>query len=312
MLGYFARRILLVIPTVLLVVLAVFILLGVFPSSDTGIMINYSDDTGEESSNIFAQFLRYCEHVFLKFDFGMNRTTQKSNMYKIFPRFLEIIKLTGLSLIITLVIGIPAGIISAVYQGKWQDHVLSMATVFISAFPAFCLALAVIIVMALKFHWFHVIYTEPRDYFMPVFALSLSGIATICRMTRSSMLEVLDRQYITALRSLGIKKRSVILKHAFRNALVPIASALSLLIGQLLFSAIVVERFFNLQGGALIGNISDRHSADLISIALILATLMCLINILADVVFLLVNPSIRNSLLGRKGYMRSIRKERVK
>lgn len=304
MLGYFSKRALLIVPTMLAVILVIFLLMAWLPGTNTRSMVTFADGSG--GATVLEQYVNYVKHVFLKGDFGMDRSTRMSIDKSIAKRFLGTLKLTFLSFTVTILIGIPAGIYSATHAGKWQDNVIGVLTTVFSAVPTFCIALGIVLLFVLQLRWFNVLIREPTDYLMPLGALSIMGIASVTRITRSAMLDVLSRPYMTALRSLGIGRTSLILKHGLKNALVQITSVLSSLVAQMMCGAIVIERFFTLPGlgFTLGGAISSRNTGTVLSIAVCISLSMCVINLITDAIYFLVNPDIRSSLTWRSGSIR--------
>ena len=304
MLGYFIKRIALIIPTMLAVILIIFLLMSFLPGTNTRNMINYTDGTGGKT--LLAQYLNYCKHVFFKLDFGMDRSTHVSISDSLLRRFKGTVKLTGLGFLITVAIGLPAGIYSALHAGKWQDSFIGALTTVFSAIPTFCIALGIVLLFVLRLRWFNVLIREPADYLMPLGTLSIMGIASVTRITRSAMLDVMSKEYMTALRSLGIGRTSLILKHGLKNALVQITSVLSSLIAQMMCGAIVIERFFTLPGlGFTLGSaISSRNTGAVMGIVVCISLSMCVINLVTDMIYIIVNPDIRSSVSWRSSVVR--------
>jgi ABC-type dipeptide/oligopeptide/nickel transport system permease component len=144
-------------------------------------------------------------------------------------------------------------------------------------------------------------YTSPQAYILPAVTIALGGIASVARMARSAMLEVLEQPYITTLRSKGLGERSVVLKHALKNALLPIISTLGGFIAQLLCGTLVVEHFFNVPGlgSFMLTSISFRDHFEILGCAVILTIILMCLNLASDILYAFVNPKIRLRYAGK-------------
>ena len=302
MLGYFVKRVLLIIPTVLIVALIIFLLMASLAGTDTGRMVDYADNAGAGGS-VLSQFAVYIWRIVTRLDFGVEPGTRRPISAEIIRRYGFTMKVTGASLLLTLLIGVPAGIFSAVRRGSAGDKAVSAATMVISAIPSFCIAFGFVMLLAVKLRWLNVVMIEKTDYIMPMGTIVLSVVASVTRITRTAMCEVLDKQYITAMRSLGIRNGSVVYRHALKNALVPIVSVISSIVGYLICGCIVVERFFGLPGLGmfLASSISARSTGTVLAAAILISFTMCAVGVLGDAVYLIVNPAMRESVSWRSG-----------
>ena len=299
MFGYFCKRILLIIPCVMAVILLIFLLMAALPGTDTAHMVTYADDPRPAPQLSFAeQYGKYCWRVFVQQDFGTNRSSAVPLGEELLSRTRTTLRFTGISVLITYLLGVPLGVYAACRRGQWQDSVITSLSTLLSAIPSFCLSFALLYFFAVRLHWIHVLPQNQVDEMVPVLILSLIGTANVAKVTRAGMAEVLDKPFILSLTSLGLSRRSVIGRHALKNALVPAFSVFSTVCAQLLCGAVVVERFFNIRGLgiAMLAAIRSRATTTLLGCAVIIAVIMCVCGVLTDLLFVLVKPSLRRTL----------------
>jgi peptide/nickel transport system permease protein len=206
--------------------------------------------------------------------------------------------------LVALAVGIPAGVISAVRRGSWADQGFMFVTLFAVSVPEFWLGLNLILLFAVELHWLpssgYVGITEGyvgtlRHLLMPAASLGLVHSALIARMTRSTMLEVLNQDYVRTARAKGARPRSVVYRHAFKNALVPIITVIGLSIAGLLGGATVAETVFAIPGvGLMVVNAVSRRDYPVIQGVLLLAAVVNVaVNLLLDLAYVLVDPRIK-------------------
>lgn len=206
--------------------------------------------------------------------------------------------------LVALSVGIPAGVISAVRRGSWADQGFMFVTLFAVSVPEFWLGLNLILLFAVELHWLpssgYVGITEGyvgtfRHLLMPAASLGLVHSALIARMTRSTMLEVLNQDYVRTARAKGARPRSVVYRHAFKNALVPIITVIGLSIAGLLGGATVAETVFAIPGvGLMVVNAVSRRDYPVIQGVLLLAAVVNVaVNLLLDLAYVLVDPRIK-------------------
>jgi peptide/nickel transport system permease protein len=216
------------------------------------------------------------------------------------------LNLTFMALCFSVIIGILAGIVASIRQGRFTDWGVMFLAILGLSIPIFWLALNMIFVFSVSLGWFptggYVPFTEsPADFlrhmFLPAFALGLAHTAVIARMTRSSMLEVLRQDFVRTARAKGLAERVVVFKHAFRNALVPIITIVGISAGELLAGSVITETVFNLPGvGRLVVNAVQRRDYPTVQGGILVITLSYLIiNLLVDLLYAWVNPRIRYS-----------------
>ncbi len=299
MFGYFCKRILLIIPSVMAVILLIFILMSTLAGTNTARMVQYADDPQPAPRLSFLQqYFKYCYRVFVHRDFGLNVNVHLPLRNDLITRTKITLRMTGISVAATYLLGVPLGVYAACRRGRWQDSVITLVTTFFSSIPSFCLSLALVLFFAVRLRWVHVIPQNPIDELIPLSTLAVIGAANVAKVTRAGMAEVLDKPFILSLTSLGLSRRSVILRHALKNALVPAFSIFSTVCAQLLCGSIVVERFFNIRGIGItmISAISSRATTTLLGGATVVAFIMSVCSVITDLLFVLVNPSMRRTL----------------
>lgn len=205
---------------------------------------------------------------------------------------------------VSIPLGILFGVISAVHRGRAADTVVTLLANITACLPQFWFALLVMYIFAMRLGWlpsygFTWFSADPvmavRQMIMPLFCLSLGGIATVTRQTRSSMLEVIRQDYIRTARSKGIAERKVIYLHALKNALIPVITILGMRLGAMLAGSMFVESVFNIPGmGSLfVKAIQSRDIPVVQACVLVTALLSCVINLLTDVLYAVVDPRVR-------------------
>jgi peptide/nickel transport system permease protein len=213
-------------------------------------------------------------------------------------------ELAGLAILVALAIGIPAGVLSAVKNGRWLDYGANVFALWGLSTPNFWLGFLLILLFSVKLGWLpasgFVSPTEDlgqnlRAMIMPAFVLGNAIAAVMMRHTRSAMLQVLGMDYVRTARAKGLAERVVILKHALRNALVPVVTLGALEFGQLLSGAVLTEQVFTIPGfGKLIVDaVFNRDYAVVQGVVLCTATAYIVLNLCADLAYFLVNPRLR-------------------
>ena len=300
MFGYFCKRILLIIPSVMAVILLVFLLMSALAGSNTAQMVRYADAPQEPSPrpSLLQQYLNYCYRVFVRRDFGMNESSRSPLRNELLSRAGVTLRVTGISILATYLLGVPLGVFAACRRGRWQDSLITSLTTFFSSIPSFCLAFALVVIFAVRLRWLNVIPQNPVDELLPLSVLAVIGAANVAKVTRTGMTEVLDKPFVLSLTSLGLSRRSVIFRHALKNALVPVFSVFSTVFTQLLCAAVVVEPFFSIPGlgSAMISAISRRAAGTLLGCSAIVALMISVCSVITDLLFVLVNPSLRRTL----------------
>lgn len=314
MLMFILRRLLSAIPTLILVSLFVFTLQKLLPGDpvlamageerDPAVM-EYLRDKYRLNDPIPVQYLNWVGNV-LTGDFGTSLRTEQPVTTLLASKLPVTLELAVLALLIALLIGIPTGIISAVRKGTVVDYGANVVALSGISIPHFWLGILLIMVFAVKLQWLPASGFVPmgedfgqnlKTLILPAFVLGagLSGI--LMRHTRSAMLEVLRTDYVRTARAKGMFPRTVILKHALRNALMPIVTLTTLLFGELLGGAVLTEQVFSIPGFGkmIVDAVFNRDYAVVQGVVLCVAIGFLLLNLLADVLYRMINPRLRTA-----------------
>lgn len=209
-----------------------------------------------------------------------------------------------MSAVLSIFIGILFGIISAVKRGRFLDSVISVLANIGIAMPIFWLAVLLILIFGLELKWLPVHgFTLPwvdfgksvRQMILPIICMSVGGIATYARQTRSSMLEVIRQDYIRTAKSKGVKESKVITRHAVKNALIPILTLIGITLRNSIGGSAIVETIFNIKGlgQIMVTSLNNRDFTTLQTSLLLLAAVTCVCNLLVDIAYAYADPRIR-------------------
>jgi peptide/nickel transport system permease protein len=248
------------------------------------------------NDSIPVQYLRYVSRA-LRGDLGDSITTYVPVSQSIAEQLPSTLLLAFTALSIALVTGFILGMVAALNNGSWLDTLAMTLSVSGLSIPTFGLGLLLILFFSVRLGWLPSISSgsRPQDLVLPALTLGLPEAAVVARMVRASMLDVLGKEYIQAARAKGLAERRVILKHALRNALIPIVTFLGLQLAYLLGGSTIVETMFARQGiGRLaVHAISSRDYPLVQGVVLVTATIYVVINTLTDVAYTFLNPKIR-------------------
>jgi peptide/nickel transport system permease protein len=310
--AYLLRRIIGLVPVLLLVGVTAFFLVHIIPGDPAAVMLG-ADATPHQieqirqemglESPLYIQFFIWAGKV-LRGDLGESYFLGRSVSSALLERLPATISLAVFSLFIAVLIGVPAGIIAAVKQNKLMDQAVMVLALIGVSVPSFWLGLLLMLVFSVNLRWFpsggYVPLTENvieglRCMIMPAFALGFMQAALIARMARSSMLEVLRQDYIRTARSKGLRERLVVLRHALKNAMIPVLTVIGIAFGVLLGGAIIVETVFTYPGvGRLVVKAVQHRDYPLVQGALLLISgIYVLVNLLVDMLYPLVDPRIK-------------------
>lgn len=312
MLSFILRRVVIAIPTIILISIFVFTLQKLLPGDPVLAM------AGEERDPQVLEFLRekyrlndpvpvqYFTWIgnALRGDLGISLRTNQPVLELIAQKLPVTIQLAAMAMIFALLIGIPAGIFSAVKKGTIVDYIANVVALSGLSIPNFWLGIMLILLVSVKWKLLPASGYVPLSedpvrsitvMIMPAFVLGTALAATLMRHTRSAMLGVLNSDYVRTARAKGLVERRVILKHAFRNALTPIVTLTALLFGELIAGAVLTEQIFTIPGfGKLVVDaVFNRDYAVVQGIVLVTAVGFIFMNLLADVAYVLLNPRLR-------------------
>ena len=313
---YIARRFLIAIPTLWVATILIFLLLRVLPGDVAEMILRGESGEGvalpftvqqlrEELGLNRPLFVQYYTWVFdiLKGDFGDSLWTGRSVGGEILTRLPLTLQMALMAEFMALLIGIPIGIITAIRQDTWIDYVLRVWSIFFLAFPSFWLALIILLVGVQVFNWipplgYHLLWKEPgtnlAQLFWPAAVLASHEVARLGRMTRSTMLEVLREDYIRTARAKGLRENVVIIRHALKNALIPVVTFTSVYFGTILGGVVVLEFVFSVPGlGTLfLDSLRLRDYTMVQALVFFLAAGFIGINLIVDLLYGFLDPRI--------------------
>lgn len=243
---------------------------------------------------LIVQFGLYLNNL-IHGDFGISLKTGREISDTIKDSFSISAKLGGTAIITALIPGLILGAIAALTRNRWPDRlIIFSSTVFVSV-PSFVLATILMLIFSLKLGLVPVWSIENRSYILPVIALALYPMSYITRLTKSSMLDVLNQDYIRTARSKGVAERWVIFKHALRNALLPVITYLGPMTAYILTGSLVIETVFTIGGlgTKFVSGISNRDYPMIMATTVFLAALMVVMTLISDLIYKLVDPRIK-------------------
>lgn len=312
MLTFLARRLMIAIPTLILVSIFVFVLQKLLPGDPALVL------AGEERDPETIAFIRekyrfndpiiyqyfYWLSAVLQGDFGTSLRTNQPVLDLILVKIPVTLQLAVMAMAIALLIAIPVGIIAAVKKNTAIDYTANIFALSGLSVPNFWLGIMLILLFSVNLQWLPASgyvspFVDPLQSFqttiMPAFVLGTALAASIMRHTRSSMLGTLKADYVRTARSKGLSERVVIIKHAFRNALIPVVTLITLMFGELLAGAVLTEQIFSIPGfGKLIVDaVFNRDYAVVQGVVLFTAVGFLLMNLIADILYFWLNPKIR-------------------
>lgn len=200
------------------------------------------------------------------------------------------------SILLALVIGIPAGVWAAISRNGWQDRLINLGTTLGIAVPGFVLAALMVHIFAMKLGWFPAaMWDGPANRVLPALALAAMPMAFITRLTRSSMLDVLGQDYIKTARAKGLSRATVMFKHALPNAIMPVVTYLGPMTASILTGSFVIESIFAIPGigSYFVTSIYNRDYTVILGITIFFSALIILMNMLVDMVYPLLDPRIK-------------------
>ena len=205
-------------------------------------------------------------------------------------------KLGGLAVLVSLLIGVPLGCVSAFNRGKWLDNLIIVIATCGIAVPSFVVCTILMYVFGMELGWFPTFgLNTPLHYVMPVMALSFYPTAYITRLMRSSMLDVLGQDYMRTAKAKGLSQFVSLFKHALRNAILPVVTYVGPMMAYTISGSFIVEKIFTIPGlgGEFIGSITARDYTIIMGTTIFLATLMVIINLLVDILYTIIDPRIK-------------------
>lgn len=304
MLSYIVRRLLGMIPTLLIVVVIVFLFVHILPGDPARLVAG--SDADEATINLIRkdlgldlplpqQFIRYVEEL-SQGNLGNSLRTKRPVTQEISERFMPTFWLTVTSMAWSVLFGMGIGISSAVWRNRWPDRLGMTLAVSGISFPAFALGMILMQIFSVQFGWLPTVGADSwKHYILPSVTLGAAVAAVMARFTRASFVEVIQEDFVRTARAKGLTETTVVFKHTLRNALIPVVTMMGLQFGFLLGGSIVVETVFNWPGlgRLLVDAVNQRDYPVIQGLVLMFSMEFILINLLVDVLYGAINPSIR-------------------
>lgn len=312
---YIIRRLLLLVPTLWIASLIVFFSIRLIPGDIIDVMASqmhyFTDATRADIERqlgldvpIHVQYLRWLKDLIFHGDLGNSLWLKTPVMHEILIKLPVTFELGLLGLLISMVIGLPIGIFSALRQDTFGDYVSrSIAILFISV-PGFWIGTLVVVFPSIWWGYLPSITLIPffedpignlKMFIVPATVLGMAMGGITMRMTRTTMLEVLRQDYVRTAWAKGLRERTVVIRHALKNALIPVISLMGLLIGVMIGGSVVIEQIFSLPGlGRLtLNSIAERDYTVVSGVLIFFGTAMILVNLLIDLSYAFLDPRIR-------------------
>ncbi len=301
---YIVRRLLWMIPVLFFISIVTFALAHAVPGGPFNrehalpaeIIANLNRYYGLDKP-VYQQYIDYMGRIITKFDFGPSYASRSRTVNDIFAAHLPVSMQLGIcALLIALGIGVPLGVLAALKQNSLWDYLGMGVAVFGISVPSIVLGPLLIWIFALGLGWLPVAgWGTPAQIIMPAVALGLGSSALIARLTRASMLQVVREDYIRTARSKGLTERMIMVRHALKNAFIPVATILGPMFAALVTGTFVVEQIFGIPGMGkyFITSITNRDYPVVMGTILLYAVFLVLANLAVDITYGFLDPRIR-------------------
>lgn len=307
---YIFKRILIMIPVILGVMLIIFTISELTPGDPVVLTLgnNFTQEQYDQKvielgldKPFVVRFVNYIVGIVTRWDWGTSYSNGRSVASLITGRIGVTLQLGLVSCAITTLLGLAIGVISAVKQYSAIDYTTSTLAIVFSAMPNFWLAVLGILVFSIRLHWLPASgLTSFRHWIMPVLCNSLGPVCLILRTTRSTMLDVINQDYIRTARAKGVAEQQIILRHALKNAIIPTITVIGMQLSLVVGGSVVIETIFNINGLGLLmmNSIGNRDYPTIQGIVLLLAVTVCIINLLVDLAYAVIDPRIKAQYVG--------------
>ena len=304
MLNYILKRLLGLLPTLLIVAVLVFLFvhllpgdparLAAGPEADQQTVALVRSDLGLDKP-LYQQFIRFFVNA-VQGDFGRSLRSKRPVSTEIAERFFPTLWLTLAAMVWSVLFGMVIGMVSAIWRNEWPDRLGMTLAVSGISFPAFALGMVLMEIFSVQLGWLPTVGADSwRNYILPSITLGAGVAAIMARFTRSSFIDILKEDYVRTARAKGLRETVVVVKHCLRNALIPVLTMMGLQFGFLLGGSIVVEVVFNWPGmGRLLIDSVEMRDYPVIQAEVLLFSLeFILINLVVDVLYAVIDPTIR-------------------
>jgi peptide/nickel transport system permease protein len=244
------------------------------------------------------QYLKFVGNA-VQGDFGQSIRFQAPARELVLDRLPATLKLAAAALLLATVVGVPLGVLGAIMYGRRSDHAVTAVLTLGQATPSFWLAILLILILGVELRWLPIAGDQGvESLIMPAVALSIVPLVSIARLTRSSMIGVLRQDYIRTAHSKGLRRRRVLYRHAVPNGLIPVVTIVGISLAELVSGAVITEQIFSWPGvGRLaVESINARDFPVVQAVTLVAAAAVVLTSVLVDLVYIALDPRIRDSL----------------
>ncbi len=297
---YIVKRILLAIVSIIIVSAITFFVMNAIPGGP----FNKEKATSAQAQKVLEerynldkpvpeQYVLYMNNL-IHGDWGVSLHSGRDIWGEISSRFSVSARLGGMAAAVAIVVGLILGALAALTRNKWPDRAIVFFTTLGTAMPSFVLATLLLLVFCLKLKLVPVWSSSNPNYTLPIIALSVYPMAYITRLTKTSMLDALNQDYVRTAKAKGVAGWKVIFKHALRNALIPVITYVGPMVAYILTGSMVVENIFTIGGlgSSFVTSITNRDYTMIMATTIFLAILMVIANLLTDIAYKFVDPRI--------------------
>lgn len=304
MFKYILKRIVMMVPVIIGISFLIFAIMNLTPGDPARLMLGESASNEDVEAlreemglndNFFVRYFNYLKGA-VQGDFGVSYRSKVPVFNELFSRFPSTLKLAFGATVIMVVIGIPVGVISAVKQYSIIDNISLFSAFLLTSMPAFWLGLMLILIFALHLGWFPATGVDGFiNFVLPCITLAAAMLASLIRMTRSSMLEVIRQDYIRTAKAKGAGERRLIMKHSLRNALLPVITIIGMNFASMLGGTMIIESVFAMPGlGTMtITAVRMKDTPLVIASVVFVAIAISLMNLLVDILYTYIDPRLR-------------------
>ena len=309
---YVLKRILLLIPVILVVIILVYTLMYLAPGDAAAMQLgaDFTEEAYQELRHslgldrpFIIQIGEYMYNLFFKLDFGVSWATGASVADQLMIRVPRTLKLGIFSIIISSVVGILLGVNAAVHQSTWRDYGSTVLALIGGSMPGFFVALVLVILFAYKLKLLPAFGMSTwKHWILPVFSTAVTSMAVLTRQTRSSMLEVINSDYVIMAKGKGCTKRSVIYRHALPNALIPVITVIGTNFGNIMGGGLIIETVFSIPGVGfyIVEGCNARDYNVVLACTIVISAFFSVVMLLVDLVMAAVDPRIKSQFAARK------------
>lgn len=306
---YIIRRLILIIPILIGISIILFTIMNLTPGDPAQMLIGdtYTEEALAQLRSelglddpFFVRYFNYMKNA-LTGDFGISYRTRNPVFDEVFARFPHTVAIALLSIVIQVVVGIIVGIVAAVKQYSLLDTVSQFITMILASVPDFWIGLMLLLFFSVKLKLLPLSGIESwKGYILPAVAVALPYMANLIRLTRSTMLDVMRMDYVQTAQAKGVPKKSVIFKHALKNALLPVVTIAGVNMSWMLGGTIVIEQVFNIPGigSLMITSIRNKDTPVVMATVMFIALLSCLINLATDLIYAAIDPRVKAQIKG--------------